>query len=79
MEQNNDKWDERLRLSSEPLMHPDLAAAMKEHLCVQGACAWETVWESAKTAEPNLGGLRLLLSRYLVSLKAWSWTLVLVN
>lgn len=60
-------------------MHPDLTVAMEEHLCMQGACAWEIVWESAETAEQNVGGLRLLLSRHLVSVKACSWTLVLVS
>lgn len=46
---------------------------------MQGACAWEIVWESSETAEQNVGGLRLLLSRHLVSVKACSWTLVLVS
>lgn len=51
-------------LSSEPLMHPDLTVAMKEHLCM---------------LNKTVGGLRLLLSRHLVSVKACSWTLVLVS
>lgn len=63
LEQNNDKWHESLFVVR-------AFNAPRLNSCNEGAFVY---------AEQNVGGLRLLLSRHLVSVKACSWTLVLVS